>query len=184
MNLLQSVNTILRKLGENPLASLDIQYPTLALVLPAIDEATNELLSEGWWFNTRYNIKLVADVNGDITVPNEIISFYPDDETITFEGTRFINKDTGDLITDQEICGKLVTLLDFEKCPNTARYLITYLAAFNVYVADNGQDNTSQSIQVDIAKYQMQLSGEHTRMQKFTARKRPTVLRWYDSLRG
>lgn len=183
MQLLDSVNIILRALGENPLQDLNIQYPTLNIVLPALDDARAEVLGEAWWFNTRYNIKLIPDINGIIHVPLNTLKFYPDDSCITFEGTRFINKDTGEPITNRTICGKLVSNLPFEDCPDTAQRLITYTAAFNSYVTDNGQDATSQQIQNRMVGFAMSLSEEHTRTQRFNSKQKPSVRRWYRNLR-
>lgn len=181
---LDAVNIVLRAMGEHPVPDLNVAYPTLNIAIPALDVATNTILSEGWWFNTRYKVTLVADINGVTTVPANTLKFYPHDEDITFEGTRFIWKDTGDALIDTDVCGRLITLLDFDVCPNTAQYAIAFKAAYDTYIADNGVDSTAQDLDRKLAGWALSLSGEHTRSQKFSSQKKPSVQRWLSNLRG
>ena len=184
MQYLDAVNTVLRSLGENPVAALDVRYPTMNLVLPALDTARIELLTEGWWFNTRYNISLEPDTLGVVTVPADTLSFCPDDSSITFEGSRFVNKDTGAPVVSQSVAGVLVSDLTFEACPSSAQYAIAHSAAYSVYVADNGIDNTAQDIQRKIAGFYRTLSADHVRAQKVSSYQRPNVRRWLRNLRS
>jgi len=181
---LDAINLILRSMGEHPVSSLDVQYPTLNIALPALDVATDTILSEGWWFNTRYKVSLLADINGVTTVPGNTLSFYPDNECITFEGTRFIWADTGNPLVNQTVCGRLVTSLDYDACPTTAKYTIAYQAAYDTYVADNGIDSTAQDLRNKLAGWASALSSMHTRSRKVSSFKRPTVSRWLNNLRG
>jgi len=180
---LDAVNLILRTMGEHPVASLDVQYPTLNIALPALDVATNTILKEGWWFNTRYAVTLQPDVAGATQIPDNTLTFYPDNASITFEGRRFIWKDTGDTLMDTPVCGRLITLLDFDNCPNTAQYTIAYQAAYDAYVADNGVDSSAQDTSTKLAGWALQLSAEHTRSQRFSSFQKPTVRRWLRDLR-
>lgn len=183
MNKEDAVNLILRGIGENPVASLEVQYPTLDIVLPALDEATNEVLTEGWWFNTRYDITLQPDLSGVTVVPESTLAFYPEDESITFEGTRLVYKATGIPLVNQAVRGRLVVTLPFEDCPLTARYAIAYLAAYQVYVSDSGEDSSAGTLMSRHMGYLQQLSATHTRSQKFNSGKRRSVRKWRASLR-
>lgn len=181
---LDAVNIVLRNLGENPLASLEVQYPTLDIVLPALDEALVEILAEGWWFNTRYRITLSPDINGEVPVPAGTLAFYPEDNSITFEGTRLIDKDTGSPVLNKQVNGKLVSYIEFVDVPTFAQYAITYKAAYQVYTSDSGEDSTSQSILQRALGYYQQLSAQHTRSQNFNSKRKPIVQRWYANLRS
>ncbi len=180
---LDAVNLVLRAMGEHPVSSIDVQYPTLNIVLPAIDTAVITVLKEGWWFNTRYNINLLPDINGVTQVPANTLTFYPDDSSITFEGLRFIWKDTGEPLINTNVCGRLITLLDFESCPNTAQYTIAYQAAHDTYIADNGVDSSAQNLATKLAGFALSLASEHTRSQQFSSQQKPTVRRWLRNLR-
>lgn len=180
---LEAVNLCLRTLGENPVPDENIQYPTLNMVQPAIDDAVAEVLTEGWWFNTRYNVTLVPDVNGDTTVPLNTLMFYPDNARYSFEGTRFIDKDTGALLVDTPVEGRLVTLLPFEDLPDSAQRVVAYTAAYNVYVSDNGVDASAQNINQTRLGFALTLSGQHTRQQRFNSKQKRTVQRYYSNLR-
>jgi len=184
LNKTDAVNLVLRSIGENPVASLDIQYPTLDIIIPALEEATHEVLTEGWWFNTRYAVTLQPSVSGDTVVPEATIAFYPEDESITFEGTRFVYKDTGDALVNTPVKGKLVTSMAFENCPSTARYAIAYLTAYQVYVSDSGADQSAATLLERYAGYIQQLSAAHTRSQNFNSYRRKTVAKWRANLRA
>ena len=93
MRLLTAVNTILRKLGEIDVPSLDEQYPTLAIVLPALDEARTTVLKEGWWFNTLFNWDALPTPTGEIELPENTLMFYPDDPRYVFEGQFVVMAD-------------------------------------------------------------------------------------------
>jgi hypothetical protein len=182
MNTLKAVNLILQQLNENPLPNLDVQYPTLAIVLSALEEAQAEVLSQGFWFNTRYDVELVPDVLGEVQVPTDCIIFIPCDRDITFEGTRFIDSKTGTEVTEA-VRGVLITNLAYESLPLSVRYTVAYLAAYNAYVTDNGEDSTSTKLQNAYMRWGSSLTREHTRARKVNARRNPAVQKWFRYLR-
>lgn len=182
MNKLLAVNTILRELNENPLASLDIQYPTLSIVIPALDAAQIEVLAQGFWFNTRYCVTLQPDETGEVPVPDDTIVFIPECHEITFEGTRFIHANTGAPWT-QAVRGTLITNMPFETIPVPVQYAITYLAAFSAYVTDNGSDATSQRLEATFARWAGSVTREHVRARKPSARRSRSVRKYLHYLR-
>lgn len=182
MQKLDAVNIILRNLGENPLPGLDVQYPTLNLALPALEDARIEVLTEGWWFNTRECITLLPDLSGNITLPARTLVFYPDDPDIIYEGTRLISNTTGDVITDKPVTGRLVTDLDFEELPDTAQRVIAYTAAYNTYVVDNGVDTSAQTLQQTRNGFAITLASQHIRARKFSSKQKATVRRYRANL--
>lgn len=180
---LEAINIILRALGENPLASLEVQYPTLDIAEPALEEARHELLIDGWWFNTRYEIELQPDVDGVVQLPGDAITFRPNDNAVTFEGTRLIDRNTGAAITGVAVPGRLITDIPFEQCPFIAQYVIAYSAAVHARLNDVGYDTNSQRLEGRVGVYLQQLGEEHIRATKFNSRKRASVRRWYSELR-
>jgi len=183
MTRLEAVNIVLRAIGENPVASLDIQYPTLDIALPALDECLYELLAAGWWFNTRNELQLLPDVDGYIPLPVGTIMFYPVDVNVKYEGSRLVYANTGVEVLSTPITGRLVTELEFEQLPRNAQYAVAYMAAYQVYTQDMGVDNVAGTLQQRAQGYQLSLGAEHTRTQQFTASRRTNVRRWLAALR-
>ena len=48
MKLLDAVNLVLPKLGERPVTSLEVKHPTLAVLLPIIEQTQINTLQRGW----------------------------------------------------------------------------------------------------------------------------------------
>lgn len=182
MRLLDSVNTILRKLGEIEVPSLDEQYPTIPLALSAINEARRRLLTKGWWFNTLHSWTALPAPDGTVTLPSNCLIFYPDDPLYVFEGTVIVHEGNHDPIIGKPVVGKLIIDKDFERLPETAAESVTYQAAYDTYLGDIGPDDTLTSIQLQLGDYLMQLSAEHTRSRKRNSKNKQPFSRWRRSL--
>ena len=180
---LEVINTILRKLGEPPVSSVDVQYPTLDLVRPALREARQSLLIEGWWFNTFEDVVLTPQPDGRIVVPGDTLMFYPDSpEQYTYTG-QAICRANGDPFVGANVTGRRVVDQDFFTLPTSARYTVTYFAAAQVYAQDIGVDDVYQDlVRLYMASYQ-ELSAQHTRSRKHNTRRKLQVARWRSLLR-
>lgn len=183
MRLLTAVNTILRKLGEIDVPSLDEAYPTLAIVLPALDEARTTVLKEGWWFNTLFNWDALPTPTGEIELPENTLMFYPDDPRYVFEGQFVVMADNHEPIIGKAVRGKLVIDKEFERLPYTCAMAVTYTAAVETYTADIGPDDTSKMLDNTRIEYLMTLSAEHTRSRKQNSKHKRSFSKWRRSLR-
>lgn len=182
MRLLTAVNTILRKLGELELPSLDEPYPTLPLAIAALEEARTNVLKEGWWFNTAHNWVATPDLNGIVELPLNTLMFYPEDPQYVFDGQFIVMADNHSTIIDKPVKGRLVMDKEFERLPHTAAMAVTYTAALETYTADIGPDKTSEAIQLSLTGYLMTLSAEHTRSRKQNTTQKRAFQRWKRSL--
>lgn len=182
---LDAVNIILRKLGEQPVTNLDVQYPTIAVALPALDEARVAILQEGWWFNSAVDFDFYPDVNGQLNVPDAMLMFYPDEpDKYTFDGVRIVLADTLSPIVNATVRGRAVFNKDFEELPNVARYAIAYRAAFDTYISDFGDSDIAQQILLAATDHYSELSAAHTRQRKSSSRTKRQVARWRSKLRA
>lgn len=176
---LDAVNIVLRRLGETPVTSVDETYPTLAQILPALDEARRTILGEGWWFNTYDSFTASANISGEVILPDDTLRFYPDDvEKFTWSGTYVRLADTGSKIVGEDVPGRVVLDIPFEQLPEVIRYLITYRCAYDTYVSDFGPDNTAQVIAAEMQQYYGEASATHTRQRKLSLRTRTPASRW------
>ena len=178
MRLLTAVNTILRKLGEIEVPSLDEPYPTIPLALAALDEARTNVLKEGWWFNTAQSWEATPTPAGIVELPENTLMFYPEDPQYVFEGQFIVLEKNHDIIVGKPVLGKLVMDKDFERLPHTAAMAITYTAAFDTYTADIGPDKTSEAIGAQLQGYLMTLGAEHTRSRKRNSTRKKAFQQW------
>jgi hypothetical protein len=175
---LDAVNTILRQLGEPPIVSLDDQYPTLDLILPALSEARQALLDDRWWFNWFSDVTLTPDLDGRVFVSSDTLAFFPDDPTrFIWAGDRIRLRDGSDII-GQSVKGTRTVDLSFEQLPIPARRAITYRAAISVYGSDVGQDTVYQTLLGYYNDAYGELTNMHTRQRRFSTRNRKRSQRW------
>lgn len=172
MTRLEAINIILRALGETPVTSLDEQYPTLGLALPALDEARKGLLEEEWWFNTYSVYNLLPDANGEIILDDSFLMVYPHkSDKYIFTGSRIVLAKNGSPVVGEPVSAKVVLDAPFEELPRSAQMAITYAAAVNVYAADFGPDDTYQHLFQTALSATEELSAQHTRMRSDAARR-------------
>lgn len=180
---LDAVNLILRKIGEIPVTNIDEPYPTLAIALPALDEARDTILSEGFWFNTYYKHVLQPDVDGRVATPADCLKFFPEVNRYAWNGTCVVLQDTGEVYHGEPVTGRLIYDIDFEELPEVARYAIAFQAALDVYVSDIGPDSNSEALKQKAQAYYEQLGGDHTVSRKLNSRQRKQQWRWRSQLR-
>lgn len=182
MNLLEAVNLVLRKIGEIPVTSIDEQYPTLTIVLPALAEARVRLLSEGYWFNTFYKHTLMPQTSGEVLLPANCLKFFPKEARHKFTGKRIADTDTGSIFVDEKVEGRMIIDVPFEELVEVMQYAVAYEAAYDTYVSDIGRDDVSQDLAVRRDAFLEQVNGDHTISRKQNSRKRKQVTRWRQSL--
>lgn len=176
---LDAVNLCLRALGEQPTPSLDLQYPTLDLVQPAIDDALLEVQKEGWWFNKFEHYPMEPNATtGLIEVPFDTLKFYPDcPERHVWVGRYVANVDGTREITER-VTGTRVVLMPFEDIPVVAQMAVMNLAASKVYRGDAGINNIYQSVYQDHLLMLRELSADHTRTRKYNSRTKRQMRIW------
>jgi hypothetical protein len=143
-NKLQAVNTMLAGIGEAPIAALPATRADGQMAESVLDEATREVLSMGWHFNTEVKT-LTRDVNGKVAVPTDYAKIDLYDESLSrldyeivvrFDSTgagamrlynKAHNKNTFVLGIDPKC--EIVYYQDFEQIPETARRYIMIKAA-------------------------------------------------------
>lgn len=179
MQILEAVNLVLRRLGEVPVTSVDEQYPTLAVALPALDEARRRILAESWWFNTYKDVTLAPNLAGEVLVPESTLWFYPDETDLyTYAGRNVRLASTGSKIVSASVVGRVVLDIPFEELPETAQYAVAYKAAYDTYIGDVGDDATAKVIGTEFAAAYSELGAAHTRQRKATSRLRAQANQW------
>lgn len=181
MTYLEAINTVLRFIGEYPVDSEDVMYPTVELIKPAIAEQISSLLIQGWWFNTYSRRVLQPDAIGQVAVPSETLACYPVDDNFIWNGSYIARKDG--TAPNAAVTVDLVVDMPFAALPITAKRAAVYAAAYTVYMADFGSDQTSQGLQMQAAAYFQALSAQHTRTRKYSTKDRQHYQKYLSALR-
>ena len=149
MNLLESVNAILPKLGEDKVTSLDEPNSSVGVILPLIKIHRRALLEMGWSFNS-IPLKLYKNiVNGEYRVPENVLHFYPDDPNkARLFGRKIIDPTTGDNpASDSPIPGYACVDMEFGDLPENAARYVFYSAACEAF-------NDTLGAQGELAQWQ------------------------------
>lgn len=70
---LEAINRCLDAIGESPVNSVTSGVPDAEDASRMIDRATKEILETGWTVNSRYNVKLVPDLDGIIKIASNVL---------------------------------------------------------------------------------------------------------------
>lgn len=182
MQLLDAANYVLRTLGERPVSTLDLNHPTLAVVIPELELKRKTLLLRGWWFNHR-NVTVLPNMAKEFVVPTGLAHtveypyyvldgkvFDPERETFT------ISKDKLKVLTTFDV--------DFEKMPEVAACVVQFEAAISAYCHDIGLESTVQLWQQESSRAYALLEREHLRNMKYNTRQSGAAARILTAMRG
>lgn len=133
---LEAVNTMLGFIGEAPLGSLEetTGVGDAPMAEKVLDEISREVQSQGWHFNTEYDVELVPDASKYLVFSDSIIRVdidrgrYPNND-VTLRGQKLYDKTNKTYEFDEELKGETVTLFDWDDLPEPARRYITLRAA-------------------------------------------------------
>lgn len=170
MDLLKAVNSILPKLGEHPVTSVDIKHPTLAVILPQLEETRRSLLMDGWWFN-QFKTKLYPDSEGGVAVPADCLSFVPSGNVRTVvRASRLFNPSDLSYKFSAPVEGVITLDVSFNELPESAALWVLYTALVIVYATDIGLEEVVQLWRGEEGKAQAMFEREFMRQMKFTTR--------------
>jgi hypothetical protein len=141
----EAINICLQIIGEQIIegdTSIDGIYEAEQADL-LIETTKEELLSEGWSFNTDYNWELTPDNDGYIVVSENMIRLDPSDTaTKAFrKDSKLYNGEDKSYIWDAAVECDIVWNLDFDDCPPIFQQYVTLKAGRILYqrlVGDTG----------------------------------------------
>ena len=133
---LQAVNQILSFMGEAPVNSLAdaTGVGDVSLAESVLDEITREVLSNGWHFNTNFDVEHTPDSNKEIVLSDTILRIDTDigrygTMDITQRGKKLYNRKGNTFEFSDSIKTTEVIELPWDDLPETARRYITLRAA-------------------------------------------------------
>lgn len=167
MKLLDAVNLMLPKLGEHPVTSLTVRHPTLAIILPEVENVLTTVLLQGWWFNTS-DYTAYPDSEKKITLGIDTLSFVPERYPAALRGLALYNRTTLTYDWDTPVKGMLVQKIEFDLLPESVAQFVWYTALVNTYITDIGLTQDVQAWQGRATEAHTQVLAEHLRNQKYS----------------
>lgn len=170
MKLLEAINLILPKLGEHPVTSITTKHPTLAVVIPIIENEVKELLLRGWWFN-EFKYTAYPDSEGAISLGTDTLAFTPDCANVAVRGLRLFNTDTLSYTFSTSVPGVVKLNVPFEELPESAAQYIQWKALVTALTTDIGITQEVQLWSMNQDKANGELLAEHLRNRKYNTRR-------------
>lgn len=170
MKLLDAVNLVLPKLGERAVTSLEVKHPTLAVVLPIIEQKLKTALGRGWWFN-EYVYEAFPNAEGEITLGADTLMFVPDVPNVAVQrGLRLFNPITLSYVFTEPIKGRVTQYVPFDELPESCANFVFYDALIDAYTTDLGVTQELQVWQVLAASGWSDLLSEHLKQRRHNTR--------------
>ena len=129
---LEAVNKALQMMGEAPLNSLQGLFGLGNLAETTIDSVSRKLQTEGWSFNTDYEVTLMRDsTTNQISVGTNVSRVHVDpydypDVDVVQRGSRLYDRKSNTYEFKQDLAADVTVILDWEDLPEHARvYIMT-----------------------------------------------------------
>lgn len=184
MLLLEAINLILPKLGEHRVTRLDIKHPTLAVILPEVENELRKLLARGWWFN-EFDYTAYPDSEKAITLGTDTITFTPGCADVAVQrGQKLYNPITLSYAFDEPVKGRARVYVPFDELPESAAQTVYYSGLTNAYITDIGLTQEVQTWGSQAAGAYSDLLSEHLRQKKYSTRQSRSFRRLVSALRG
>jgi hypothetical protein len=184
MKLLDAVNLVMPKLGERPVTSLDAKHPTLAILLPIVEQTLKSFLIKGWWFN-EYKYEAFPDTSGKIVLGTDALSFVPGQaDTAVLRGQELFNPATLSYTFSGTVKGKITQKVKYDDLPESAAYYVLYAALSDAYATDLGASQELNIWSNMAASAWSDVLAEHLRQRKYSTRKTVAWRRMRNAMRS
>lgn len=143
MTELEAVNTLLSVIGEAPIDrfsdTVANEITDSALARRTLSEVSRDVQSEGWSWNTDFNVQLTKDAQNQFVIAQDALAVvfspnrYPGMEYVA-RGNRVYDRQLrtfaiGENVTGPLVVDQLVTKLSWDELPHAAQQYITIRAA-------------------------------------------------------
>lgn len=169
MTEIDAINRMLRYIGELPIPSTVVisslpEGHEAVIARTILTETLREEQENKYWFNT-FEVTLVPDTDGYITLPPNLIEF--EDTDYFKEGGNLYNKaEMTGIFTDP------VTLtcrleITFDNIPDVFRTFVVLQSAKHLHVYLNGDETTQKELDNKVNLQRIKLEREHLKQSKF-----------------
>lgn len=144
---LKAVNRMLRSIDMPQLNSWDEMDSVAFSARDELDDVSETVQAEGWYFNEETITLAVEELTGEIVVPEGVLSLqHVNDTNIIKRGDRLYDKTNNTFVFSaaQEVA--IVTLFEFEDLPPEAVDYITNSATYNFQANVIGSSSTGNNL--------------------------------------
>lgn len=134
---LDAVNSILMSIGESPVNTLSTKSPEVAIAQTTLRQVSREVQSEGWVFNTEYEVEFCPDQNDQIKLNDSILQVdinkyrhHDGYDVVRKTGFLYDRYEKSNKFTDlDKLYCDVVWMFDFADCPQPFKDYITARSA-------------------------------------------------------
>lgn len=162
MQLIQAINSMLVAAGETTIAALDFSHPLQRALLASLEEVSQLEQSKGWWFN-EYHLVLTPNEDGEITVPDAVVSIKPTANQRRFvrKGNLLMDKTTRSTVFDKPVEAYFIEQWDFEDLPPTFAMYVSALASMRAATSYDADAARIQALGTGVELARQPMMKEH-----------------------
>ena len=143
----KAVNKVMRVLGYQTINRVDLLNPDTADAYAYIEDADLELQSEGWWFNTDFDVTLHKDADGFIIVASNVLDIKFFNTAYIIQDGRVYDRVKRTYVFDSDISTFSATYLrSYEKCPPLYQVALIARAKYDAFSEIDGDANVMQKL--------------------------------------
>jgi len=178
MQFLDAVNHVLSQVGAAPVSSLSANLPDLSNAVLRLEEASNSVQSQGWWFNRLQNVNLPAGIDNKIVLPENTIKLVSKSHNyvVNRQGAAY-----SPLFDTFEFPGgitvDIVLELDWDDLPDSVQNAVMYKASRQMVIHELEDYNKAEIINVDYQVALLQVKAEDLELNRRNAFHTPKILR-------
>ena len=175
MTELEAVNVLLTTIGEAPVNTLSgNQVTDVSIAQQVLNEVSREVQSQGWKFNTEYDVRLTPNVNNEIVVPADTARIDAKTHDVVIRSGKLFDLNERIFTFDSVLEVEIVYFQDFADLPDVAKRYIATRAA-RIYADRMINSNTihqmiakdEQKALIDLKEYEGDI-GDYTMMDSYS----------------
>jgi hypothetical protein len=161
MTELEAVNMMLRAIGSNPVNSISTDQPDVSNARATLSRVSNRVQKRGWWYNTDYAVTYQANVDGEVSIPKEIVKFVPCISDYVNRGGKVYDKINQTYLINTSVeTIRVVRRFEWVVLPESMQDYIAYTAAVD-FIDDEIEDSTkAQRFEVKAGMAKLELDAE------------------------
>ena len=169
MTEIDAINRMLRYIGELPIptgVTIDSLPEGHEAVISRtiLEETLREEQENKWWFNS-FTTRFVPDLDGRITLPNNVIAF--EDTDYIVEGGDLYRKEGLDGVFDDPVELDVRIEITFDNIPDVFRTFVVLTASKHLHVYLNGDETTQKELDNKVNLQRIKVEREHLKQSKF-----------------
>lgn len=177
---LEAVNLMLSTISEAPVSTLNVTGDlNVSVARQMLYDASREIQTKGWYFNTEIEYPLVRTVDGYINVPSNTLSLDLSSDydylDVTQRGTKLYDRTNHTNVFTLDLKADLVLFLDWDSLPQAARQYIAILSARRFQSRMLGDDSTDRVTQEEETQARAQLEDADARARDYNMADAPDI---------